>query len=246
MLPNDVGTNECWGQLTTLEIACEQCRNAGQVSLGMLWRCRIEKVKECIYVQLIVSDNGRDIVLDTLSGHLHNIGRDWTDARRGCDLWEITSGQASPTRPSDEIVCGVLVNICGLFALCFDDFKYSVYLEPVVRVLWDTLSIDYDFGKICWIDTTTEELGRIVVKILGRVGYQRLVYQCHDLRSESHTIIAWRARTVAAWSKDVAVPDIVVPHSGSLRGGSGELSHSSRERVRGGGRVGTAVLVASL
>lgn len=139
----------------------------------------------------------------------------------------------------------MLVDICGLLALCFDDFKYSIYLEPAVRVLGDTLSIDYDLGKICWIDTTTEDLSGIVVKILGRIGYERSVCQCQDARSESRTVIAWRARTDAAGSEDVAVPDIIIPHSGSLRGGSGELSHCSRERVRGRGRVGSAVLVAS-
>lgn len=71
------------------------------------------------------------------------------------------------------------------------------------------------------------------------------MYQCRDPYSESRTVIAWRARTIATGSKDVAIPDIVVPDSGSLRGGSGELSHCSGERVRGRGRVGTAVLVAS-
>ena len=64
----------------------------------------------------------------------------------------------------------MLVDICGLLALRFDDFKDSIDLEPVVRVLWDTLSIHQEFGKVCWIDTTTEELSGIVVKILGRVG----------------------------------------------------------------------------
>ena len=64
----------------------------------------------------------------------------------------------------------MLVDVCGLFTLCFDDFKDSIDLEPVMRVLWDTFSINYDLGKVCWIDTTAEKLGRIVVKILGRVG----------------------------------------------------------------------------
>ena len=68
----------------------------------------------------------------------------------------------------------------------------------------------------------------------------------HDPGSKLRTIIAWRARTVAAGSKDVAVPDIVVPHAGSFRSGSGELSNCSWERVRGRGCVGTAVLVAGL
>ena len=66
----------------------------------------------------------------------------------------------------------MLVDVCGLFALCFDDFKDSVDLEPVMRVLWDTLSINYDFGKMCWIDTTAEKLGGVVVKILRRVSYK--------------------------------------------------------------------------
>ena len=64
----------------------------------------------------------------------------------------------------------MLVDICGLLALCFDDFKDSINLEPVVRVLWDTFSVQQEFGKVCWIDTTTEKFSGIVVKILGRVG----------------------------------------------------------------------------
>lgn len=72
------------------------------------------------------------------------------------------------------------------------------------------------------------------------------MHQYQDPRGGKRTIIAWRAGTVAAGSKDVAIPNIVVPHSGSLRGGSGELGHGSWERVRGRGRVGTAVLEASL
>ena len=140
----------------------------------------------------------------------------------------------------------MFVDICSLFALCFDYFKDSINLEPVMRILWDTLSIIYDFGEICWIDTTTEELGGIIVKILGGIGYDRSALLWHDPRGELRTGIAWRASTVAARSKDVAVPDIVIPHSGSFRSGSSELSHCSWERVRGRGRVGTAILVAGL
>ena len=140
----------------------------------------------------------------------------------------------------------MFVNVCGLFALCFDDFKDSIYLKPVMRVLRDALSILDDFGEICRIDATTEDLRGIVVQILGRVGYERSASLWHGAGSLSRTVIAWRARTVAAGSKDVAVPDIVVPHPGSFRSGSGELSDCSRERVRGRGCVGTAVLVARL
>ena len=140
----------------------------------------------------------------------------------------------------------MFIDVCGLFALCFDDFKDSIYLEPVVRVLGDALSILDDFGEICRIDTTTEKLGGIEVQILSRVGYERSASLWHGPGSKSRTVIAWRARTVAAGSKDVAIPDIVIPHAGSFRGGSGELSNSSRERVRGRGCVGTAVLVARL
>ena len=67
----------------------------------------------------------------------------------------------------------MLVDICGLFALCFDDLKDGIYLESIMRVLWDTLTVKNDFGKMCWIDTTTEDLGGIVVKIFGGVGYER-------------------------------------------------------------------------
>ena len=67
----------------------------------------------------------------------------------------------------------MFIDVCGLFALCFDDFKDSVYLEPVMRVLGDALSILDDFGEICRIDTTTEKLGGVIVQILGRVGYER-------------------------------------------------------------------------
>ena len=121
-------------------------------------------------MQLIVSDNDRNVILYSLSGRLPRVVWDWTDSLGSRDLWEITSAQARPTGSSNDVVCWVLVDICGLLALCFDDFKDGINLEPVVRILWDTLSIQQDFGEICWIDTTTEELGRIVVKILGRVG----------------------------------------------------------------------------
>ena len=66
----------------------------------------------------------------------------------------------------------MFIDVCGLFALCFDDFKDSIYLEPVMRVLGDALSILDDFGEICRIDPTTEQLGRIVVQILGRISYE--------------------------------------------------------------------------
>ena len=123
-------------------------------------------------MQLIVSDDSRNVILDGLSGRVPKIKGNQTHASGRCNLWEIASTQARPAGSSNEIVRGVLVDVCGLFALCFDDFKYSVDLETVMRVLQDTFSIDYDFGKMCWIDTTTEELGRIVVEILGRVGYE--------------------------------------------------------------------------
>ena len=115
-----------------------------------------------------------------------------------------------------------------------------------MRILEDALSILDDFGEICRIDTTAEQLRGIVVQVLGRVGYEILVSLWHYPGSKSRTVIAWRARTVATGSKNVAVPDIVVPHAGSSRSGSGELGNSSWERVRGRGCVGTAVLVARL
>ena len=93
-------------------------------------------------MQLIVSDNSRNVILDCLSGRLRKVVWKQTHARGGCDLREITSAQASPTWSSYEIVCGVLVDVCGLFALCFDNFKNGIDLEPVMRILWDTLSIN--------------------------------------------------------------------------------------------------------
>ena len=97
-----------------------------------------------------------------------------------------------------------------------------------------------------WIDATTEELGGIVVEVLGRIGYESSAYACHDPRRACHTVVTWRAGAITAGSKDVAVPDIIIPDSGGFRGGSGELSNGSRERIRGGGCVGAAVLVAGL
>ncbi len=53
----------------------------------------------------------------------------------------------------------------------------------------------------------------------------------YDPPSESHTVITWSPGTVAAGSKNVAVPDIVIPHSSGSRRGSGELNYSSREGI---------------
>lgn len=86
-------------------------------------------------MQLIVRDNGRDVVLDALSSCISCIVWNWTYTRDGCNLWEIASAQASSTGSSNEIVCGVLVDICRLLAACLDEFKDGIDLELVVRVL---------------------------------------------------------------------------------------------------------------
>lgn len=125
-------------------------------------------------MQLIVSHNGRNVVLDPLSGCLPFIGWNWTYTRNGFDLWEIASAQTRPTGPSYDIVRGVLVDICRLLAACLDNFKDGIDLEPVVRVLKGTFPINDYFGKMCWIDATTEKFGGIVVKILRGVGYGKI------------------------------------------------------------------------
>lgn len=75
---------------------------------------------------------------------------------------------------------------------------------------------------------------------------KRSVCLSHDPRSESHTVITGRSGAVTARSKDVADPDIIIPHPSGSRGGSCKLSHRSRKGIRRRGCVGTAVLVSGL
>lgn len=123
-------------------------------------------------MQLIVSDHSRNVVLDILSGRPLCVACDRTYTWDGFDLWEISGAQTSPTGPSDNIVRGVLVNICCLLAARLDNFKHGVDLKSVVRILQGTFSIYDNLGEMCWIDITTEEFRGIVIKILGRVGYE--------------------------------------------------------------------------
>ena len=68
----------------------------------------------------------------------------------------------------------------------------------------------------------------------------------HDPHTKSHTVITRRSIAVAARSKDVSVPDIVIPHSSGSRGGTSKLSYCSWEGIRGCGGVGTAILISCL
>ena len=129
-------------------------------------------------MQLIVSNNRRNVVLDPLSGCPTCIPLHWTYTRCGCDLWEIAGTQTSSARPPNEIICGMLVDICCLLACCFDDFKDGIDLESVVRILEGTFPINNDLREVSWIDATTEELGGVVVQILGRIGCGKISAYC--------------------------------------------------------------------
>lgn len=125
-------------------------------------------------MQLIVSDNGRNVLLDPLSDCQPCVTRNCAYTRDGCDLWEIASAQTCPTGSSNDVVCGVLIDVCCLLAACLDNFKDGIDLEPAVRVLYDTFPIDDGFGEMSWIDTATEEFGGIIVKILGGVDCEKI------------------------------------------------------------------------
>ena len=86
VLPNDAGTSGFSGSLTTLKIPAEQCRNGRQVSLGMRWYCCIEVVEESVDVELIVRDDGRNVILD---------GSQWSSTPRICMEIELTPGMDS-------------------------------------------------------------------------------------------------------------------------------------------------------
>ena len=122
-------------------------------------------------MQLVIGDNGRNVILFSLSGYLLFLIGKQTHPSDGSDFWKIASSQASPTRSSDDVVCRVFVDICCLLAGCFDDLKDGVHLEPIMRVLQGAFPIHNYLGEMSWIDTTTEEFGGVVVKIFGRVGY---------------------------------------------------------------------------
>lgn len=86
-------------------------------------------------MQLIVSHDCRNVVLDPLSYCLPDIA--WNSAYTWYrfDLWKIASAQPHSTGSSNDVVCGMLVYICCLLAARLDNLKDSIDLEPVVRVL---------------------------------------------------------------------------------------------------------------
>lgn len=65
----------------------------------------------------------------------------------------------------------MLVGIGCLFAGLMHEFKDCVYAETTMRVDLFALAVNELLGKIVRVDTTGEELGRVVVEIFGELDY---------------------------------------------------------------------------
>lgn len=102
---------------------------------------------------LIVGDDGGDVTRD------------------GRDLGEEARVQAATAGPTDDIVRRVLVRVRRLLALGPDDLEDGVDAQAVMRVLALAPTVDKLKWQVGGVDAAGEELGRVIVEVLGIVDW---------------------------------------------------------------------------